>query len=94
MWAGLRGNRRNVATAALIFFGIAVWGSRSVAIHFRKRIEWSPIIVTRPFDQRISAPLALAAAIATRQSTEARLLSVQDKLNRQIERKNLAAQQR
>jgi hypothetical protein len=26
MWAGLRGNRRNVATAALIFFGIAVWG--------------------------------------------------------------------
>src|SRR6202043_2577543 len=26
MWAGLRGNQRNVATAALIFFGIAVWG--------------------------------------------------------------------
>jgi integral membrane sensor domain MASE1 len=26
MWAGLRGNQRSVATAALIFFGIAVWG--------------------------------------------------------------------
>jgi PAS domain S-box-containing protein len=35
-------------------------------------------------------PLALAAAIATRQDTEADLLSVQDQLNRQIERRNLA----
>src|SRR6267154_1460630 len=26
MWASLRGNQRDVATAALIFFGIAVWG--------------------------------------------------------------------
>src|SRR5262249_13612661 len=26
MWAGLRGNQRNVATAAFIFCGIAVWG--------------------------------------------------------------------
>jgi PAS domain S-box-containing protein len=35
-------------------------------------------------------PLALAAAIATRQNTEAYLRSVQDQLNRQIERKNLS----
>ncbi|MFX9729450.1 PAS domain S-box protein, partial [Acinetobacter baumannii] len=37
-----------------------------------------------------AAPLALAAAIATRQTAEAHLLSVRDQLNDQLERKALA----
>src|SRR6266702_5301055 len=36
MGAGLRGNRCNVATAALIFFGTAVWGFSVVADSFPK----------------------------------------------------------
>ena len=39
MWAGLRGNQRNVATAALIFCGMVVWGLAAGSIPiYRKRI--------------------------------------------------------
>ena len=91
MWAGLRGNQRNVATAALIFFGIAVWGFSVGSDPFPKTDPNGALLSLFVLSISVSVPpLALAAAIATRQDTESRLLSVQDHLNRQIERKNLS----
>jgi PAS domain S-box-containing protein len=91
MWAGLRGNQRNVATAALIFFGIAVWGFSVGSDPFPETDLNGALLSLLVLSISVSVPpLALAAAIATRQNTEAHLLSVQDQLNRQIERKNLA----
>jgi len=91
MWAGLRGNQRNVATAALIFFGTGAWGFSVGSDPFPKTDLNGALLSLLVLSISVSVPpLALAAAIATRQNTEANLLSVQDQLNRQIERKNLA----
>ena len=91
MWAVLRGNRRNVATAALIFFGMAVWGFSVGNDPFPKTDLNGALLSLLVLSISVSVPpLALAAAIATRQHTEAHLLSVQDQMDRQIERKNLA----
>jgi PAS domain S-box-containing protein len=90
MWAGLRGNQRNVATAALIFVGIAVWGFSVGSDPFLKSDPSGALLSLFVLSVSVSVPpLALAAAIATRQNTEANLLSVEDQLNRQIERKTL-----
>jgi PAS domain S-box-containing protein len=90
MWAALRGNQRNVATAALIFFGIAVWGFSVGSDPFPKTDLNGALLSLLVLSISVTAPpLALAAAIATRQNTEAHLLSVQNQLNRQIERKTL-----
>jgi PAS domain S-box-containing protein len=91
MWAGLRGNQRNVATAALIFCGMAVWGFSAGSDPFPKTDLNGALLSLLVLSISVSVPpLALAAATATRQNTEAHLLSVQDQLNRQIERTNLA----
>jgi integral membrane sensor domain MASE1 len=91
MWAGLRGNRCDVATAALIFFGMAVWGFSVGNDPFPTTDLNGALLSLLVLSISVSVPpLALAAAIATHQNTEAHLLSVQDQLNRQIERKKLA----
>ena len=91
MWAGLRGDQRNVATAALIFVGTAVWGFSVGSDPFPKTDLNGALLSLLVLSISVSVPpLALAAAIATHQNTEAHLLSVQHHLNRQIERKNLA----
>ena len=91
MWAGLRGNRRSVATAALIFVGTAAWGFSTDSDPFSRTDLTGALLSLFVLSISVSVPpLALAAEIATRQRTEAHLLSVQDQLNRQIERKNLA----
>ena len=91
MWAGLRGNRCAVATAALLFFGMAVWGFSVGNDPFLKTNLNGALLSLLVLSISVSvAPLALAAAIATRQNTEAHLLSVQDELNSQIDRKNVA----
>jgi PAS domain S-box-containing protein len=90
MWAGLRGNQRNVATAALIFFGTAVWGFSVGSDPFPKTDLNGALLSLFVLSISVSVPpLALVAAIATRQNTEAHLLSIRDQLIRQIERKNL-----
>jgi PAS domain S-box-containing protein len=89
MWAGLRGNQWSVATAAFIFVGMAVWGFSSGSDPFAKADLNGALLSLFVLSLSVSVPpLALAAAIATRQRRESHLLSVQDKLNRQIERKN------
>ena len=89
MWAGLRGNRCSVATAALIFIGMAAWGFSSGSNPFSKSDLNGALLSLLVLSMSVSLPpLTLAAAIATRQRSEAELLSAQDQLNRQIERKN------
>jgi len=91
MWAGLRGNRYGVATAALIFLGTAVWGFSAGNDPFPKADLDGSLLVLFVLSISVSVPpLAVAAAIATRQDVEAHLLSLQDQLGRQIERKTLA----
>ncbi|WP_245329279.1 MASE1 domain-containing protein [Bradyrhizobium centrolobii] len=90
MWTGLRGNRCNVATAALIFSGMAVWGFSVGNAPFPKTDLNGALLSLLVLSISVSVPsLALAAAIATRQNTEAHLLSLHDQLNRQIERKTV-----
>ena len=89
LWAVLRGNRRSVATAALIFVGMAVWGFATGSDSFAKTDLNGALLSLLVLSICVSVPpLALAAAIAMRQKTEDYLLSVRDELNRQIERKN------
>jgi PAS domain S-box-containing protein len=91
MWAGLRGSRSTVATAALIFVGMAVWGFSAGSDPFPKTDLNGALLSLLVLSISVSVPpLALAAAIATRQDSESHLLSLQDRLNRQIERKTLA----
>jgi PAS domain S-box-containing protein len=89
LWAVLRGNRRSVATAALIFVGMAVWGFATGSDSFAKTDLNGALLSLLVLSICVSVPpLALAAAIAMRQKTEDYLLSVRNELNRQIERKN------
>ncbi|WFU42407.1 MASE1 domain-containing protein [Bradyrhizobium sp. CB82] len=91
MWAALRGSRCGVATAALIFLGTAVWGFSAGNDPFPKTDPDGSLLTLFVLSIAVSVPpLALAAAIATRQDVEVHLLSLQDQLSRQIERKNLA----
>jgi len=91
MWAGLRGNRRDVATAAFVFVGFAVWGFSVGSDPFSKADLNGALLSLFVLSISVSMPpLGLAAAIATRQRTEAHLLSVRDQLSRQIERTNQA----
>jgi PAS domain S-box-containing protein len=86
-WAIFSGKRADVATIALIFLALLGWGVS----------EGSNLISETDPDQVLlsllalsigmsTLPLALAAAIATQQSTEARLRSVRDQLNADLER--------
>jgi PAS domain S-box-containing protein len=91
MWAGLSGDQCNVATAALIFCGIAVWGFSAGTTPFPKTdLNGSLLILFVLSISASLAPLVLAAAAAKRRNTEMRLLSVQNQLNDQIAQMSLA----
>src|SRR5262249_54258502 len=71
MWAGLRGNRRSVATAALIFAGMAVWGFSAGNDPFPKADPSGALLAVLVLSVSVAVPpLALAAAIATRRNAE------------------------
>jgi PAS domain S-box-containing protein len=85
MWAGLTGSQRNVATAALIFCGIAEWGFAVGNDPFPQTDLNGALLSLLVLSICVSGPpLALAATIATHQSTEAHLLSARDQLSHQI----------
>ncbi|PAY09404.1 PAS domain S-box protein [Bradyrhizobium sp. UFLA03-84] len=91
IWAGLRGDRCTVSTAAFLFVGMAVWGFSVGNEPFPKMDPNGALLSLLVLSICVSAPpLALAAAIATRQTTEDHLASVRDQLNDQLERKALA----
>lgn len=90
-WASLRGYRVDVATIAFIFSGFAVWGFSAGNDPFPEADPNGALLSLFVFSVSTTVPpLALAAAIATRRHTEARLLSVQDQLIQQVDRTNLA----
>ena len=91
VWASLRGNQRNVATAAFIFCGIAVWGFSAGSSSFPKAdLNGSLLFLFVLSMSTTVPPLILAAAISTRQDTESRLLSRQGQLDHEIEQTTLA----
>jgi PAS domain S-box-containing protein len=91
MGAGLRGNRRDAATAALIFCGIAAWGFSTGGSPFPSAdLNGSRLLLLVLSISVSVAPLILSAAIAARRDTEARLMSAQEQLNRQLEQTQLA----
>ena len=91
MRAGLHGNPRNAATAALIFCGFAVWGFAAGVGPFPKTDLYGSLLALLVLSTSASMPpLVLAAAAATRHAMEVHLLSVQDQLNRKIAETNLA----
>ena len=91
MWAGLEGNQRNVATATLIFCGIAVWGFSAGTGPFSKADVSEALLSLFVLVMSVSIPpLFLAAVSATRKNTEGHLLHEREELNSQIQETNLA----
>jgi len=91
IWASLRGNQRNAATAALIYCGFAVWGFSAGISPFQKMgLDGSLPLLLSVVVSTAAVPLVLAAAVAEHRSAEARLQSVQDQLNRKVVETNLA----
>ncbi len=91
MTAALRGNRCAVATAAIIFSGMAAWGFSAGSDPFSQADLVAALSLLFAVSLSVSIPpLVLAAAIARRETVEADLLSVQRQLNGLIEQKNQA----
>jgi PAS domain S-box-containing protein len=91
LWAALRGNQRDVATAALIFCGMAVWGFAAGTSPFAGTdVAAARLLLFVIVVGALAPPLVVAAAAAVRRDTEARLLAVQDQLNRKITDTNKA----
>jgi PAS domain S-box-containing protein len=91
MWAILRGNRRDAATAALIFCGIAAWGfPTGDSAPLQTDLSASPLLLLAIAVGVSVPPLMLSAAVGVRQDTEARLLRGQEQLNRQLAQTNFA----
>ena len=91
MWAGLRGNRRDAATAALIFCGIAAWGlPTGDNPSLQADLSGSPLLLLAMSVGTALPALMLSAATATRQDSQVRLLRTQEQLNRQLAQTNFA----
>jgi PAS domain S-box-containing protein len=85
LWAGLRGNRRDSATAALIFCGTAAWGFAIGGSPFQKIDGDGPLLLLWALCVSASlSALLLSTAIAVRREAETRLLGVRDDLTRQL----------
>ena len=91
MWAGLCGNRRNAATAALIFCATAISGFAIGSSPFPRADLNGSLLMLLALSTSVSlASLILSAAVATRRDTESRLLAVQDQLTRELTQTSLA----
>ncbi|MEJ2653585.1 MAG: MASE1 domain-containing protein [Gammaproteobacteria bacterium] len=85
LWSCLRGNRRNAATAALIFCGFAVWAfSADSPVFLRTGLNESLLLLLALFLSTSVPPLMMAAAIATRRDREASLASIKDQLSLEV----------
>jgi PAS domain S-box-containing protein len=85
MWAGLRGDQRDAATAALTFCGIAAWGFSVGASPFPSAdFNGSLVLLLLLSISTSVAPLILGAASAARRDTETRLLAEQGQLSRRL----------
>jgi hypothetical protein len=91
MWAALRGDQRNAATAALAFCACLLWGSSVGTSSFssadlnRSLFFLVPLLIGSSV-----TPLIVAATIGARRDNEARLLSSQLLLKLQFDQTKLA----
>jgi PAS domain S-box-containing protein len=91
MWASLRGNQRAAATAAIVFCAIAAYGLAASASSLIKADLNGSLLPLAVLSLVTSVPLLLvAAAIAARQQTEARLHAALDQSRSQLEHTKLA----
>ncbi len=90
MWAGLRGNQRDAATAALVFCGVAAWGLSAGAGLPSTDANGSLLLLLALAIGTSVASLILGAAIAAHRDAQAGLLAAQDQLKRQLAQVQLA----
>jgi hypothetical protein len=91
MWAGLRGNQRDSATAVLVFCGLAAWGLSSGANALPAAETSRAFLLLFALATSTSvASLILGAAIASHGDAMAHLLSAQRLLSIQLDQTQLA----
>lgn len=90
MQAGLQGNQRNVATAALVFCAMIAWGDWAHR-HTVTEVDFNAarLLMLAISISASLPPLILAAAISTRLRLEVGLLSQQNELQHHLEQTNL-----
>jgi PAS domain S-box-containing protein len=86
MWAGVRGNQRAAATAALIFCGFAAWRvSDVIGSIATPASNWSLLFLLALSISTSAAPLFLSAVITDYRDRQTRLLSERDRLKLNFE---------
>lgn len=86
LWAALEGNPRNAATAAFIFWAIAVWGVSASTFPFSQTDTTAAQLLLFALSISISSPLlALSTTIAARRSSEAQLIASRNRLKQELE---------
>ncbi|MGB3657484.1 MAG: PAS domain S-box protein, partial [Pseudolabrys sp.] len=86
--AGLKGNQRNAATFAFIFWATALWGFLAATFPFSEKDLTAAQLLVFAISISISLPpLILSAAITTRRNSEAQLIDSWSLLKRQLESK-------
>ncbi|MGB8174191.1 MAG: PAS domain S-box protein, partial [Pseudolabrys sp.] len=84
---GLKGNQRNTATVAFIFWAIALWGISASTFPFSQTDLTAAQFLLFAISISISVPpLILSTAIATRRNREAQLIDSSKLLEQQLER--------
>jgi len=85
--AGLKGNQRNAAMVAFIFWAIALWGISASTFPFSQTDLTAAQFLLFAISISISLPpLILSTAIATRRNREAQLIDSSKLLEQQLER--------
>src|SRR5262249_36911543 len=86
LWGGLRGNRRDVATASFIFCCMALWGYVSGSAIFAKREPDESLLLLFVLAVSTTIPsLILAATASIHRQMETQLRSTQEQLKRHVE---------
>ena len=85
--AGLKGNQRNAAMVAFIFWAMALWGFSAATFPFSEKDLTAAQLLLFAISVSISLPpLILSTAIATRRNREAQLIDNSKLLEQQLER--------
>ena len=87
LFAGLKGNQRNAAMVAFIFWAMALWGFSAATFPFSEKDLTAAQLLLFAISISISLPpLILSTAIATRRNREAQLIDNSKLLEQQLER--------
>ena len=93
LWAALRGNQRDAATAALVFCAAAVWGvSDGSAAPSSADLHRSLVLLPALSIAALAVALMLAATAAARRQAEAGFAAMQSHLTSQLQQTRVAFQ--